>query len=92
MNTLSAEDWANRLAALRDRGLSVKVSDAIAHARDVGSLLQLEQLASDEDLVELSRLWAEREGLHERVRLARPVDTEWVPSTHTCWACKAAGR
>lgn len=60
-------EWADRLAALRERGLSAEVSDAIWEAGDEAHLLQLELLASDDDLVELSRMWAERAALHEQV-------------------------
>lgn len=87
------EDWTRRLTELQARGLSAEVAEAIWNVGDEGTLLQLEQGASDEDLDELSRLWAERQQhVHRWARLARPVETEWVPSTFVCPVCKAAGR
>lgn len=60
-------EWGDRLAALRERGLSVEVSHAIHQTGDEALLLQLERFASDDDLVELSRLWAERKRLQAQV-------------------------
>lgn len=88
------DDWGDRLAALRDRGLSAELAEANWHAGTEDDLQQLER-ASDEDLDELSRLWAERQELQEQVGGSEPVEPatgEWVPSTFVCPVCKAAGR